>query len=58
MRRASYQRGGRIIDGPAMLHAEELNSSVLTALSARRLSGHVDAEPDCQLGTNTAGHCS
>jgi hypothetical protein len=43
-----------LVSMPAMMHAEEKPSSVLTALSATTLSGYVDTSAQWNLGTGNA----
>ena len=43
-----------LVSLPALTHAEEKPSSVLTALSATTLSGYVDTSAQWNLGTGNA----
>src|SRR5437764_10848999 len=43
-----------LVSLPAVMHAEEQPSSVLTALSATTLSGYVDTSAQWNLGTGNA----
>lgn len=46
--------GAGLISAPALLHAEERSSSVLTALSATTVSGYVDTSAQWNMGTGDA----